>query len=217
MRMGFHAQAEMTGLVYGGLQFFESKLFRLRIAAMRQHGSAGKNLDVIGAIVSKLPNHLSDFPRTVGLAVMQIPRERDVGTESRSRTSAASNGYISASHKQARTDDVAPIDGVTQSHIAESTVNADVAHGSEPRLQHGAGVRNGFQRHLCCGFAELLHGFGIARAIGQMSVAVDESRKDSHLAEIDDLRIGRNGYVFAECLDFAVADENGLIGGNGTG
>src|ERR1700739_1011843 len=114
MGMGFHAQAEVTSFVYGGLQFFESKLFRLRIAAMRQHGSAGKTLGVIGAIVGKLPNHLPDFPRTVGLAVLQIPGQRDVRSESRRRTSAPGDGYISAGHKHARTSNVAATDGIAQ-------------------------------------------------------------------------------------------------------
>ena len=41
--MRFDAQAEMAGFIDRGLQFFQRKFLRFGIAAVSEHGAAGKN------------------------------------------------------------------------------------------------------------------------------------------------------------------------------
>jgi hypothetical protein len=47
--------------------------------------------------------------------------------------------------------------------------------------------------------------------IGQVSVTINESRKDGHCRQVDDLGAVRNGQVRADRVDFRAADENDLV------
>ena len=67
VRMRLDAQSEVAGFIHRGLQFFRSEFLRFRIAAMRQHGAAGEDLDVVGAVVHQLADSLPHFPGTVCL------------------------------------------------------------------------------------------------------------------------------------------------------
>src|SRR5208282_2534857 len=107
-----------------------------------EHGPAGKNLDVIDAIVSQFANDLPHFPWAVGFAVMQIPGQRNVGSQARSRASAAGNGHISAGDEHARADYVAAVDGVAQGDIDQGTVWSHITHGSETGLKRDPSIRH---------------------------------------------------------------------------
>src|SRR5579872_254070 len=182
----------MAGLVDGRLQFLKGELLRFGIAAVGENGAAGENLDVVGAIVSQLANDLADFPRTVGLAIVEVPRERDVRRQAGGRAGPAGDGDVSARHEHAWANDVTAVDGVAQSDVGEGTIDSDVANGGETRFEHGTRVGNGFESNLRAGFPELDEGIGIAGAIGEMSMTVDEAGKNRRAGEIHDLSPIRN-------------------------
>ena len=127
------------------------------------------------------------------------------------------DGDVSARHKHVWTNDIATLDGVAQGNVAEGTIRAYVAHGSKSGFKHGAGIGYGLQRNLRRRLLELVDGFRIVRAIGEMSMAVDETGKHGHFAEVDNFRIRRNRHVVADGFDFAIANDDGLAGKNGAG
>ena len=140
MRVRLDAQAERTGFVHCGVKFFGSELAGVGIAAVREDGAAGKKLDVIRTVVRELTDNSADLPRTVGDAVAKIPRERNVGRKAGHGAGAAGDGEVCAGDEHARAGNVPAIDGVAQSDIGQSTIDADVAHGGETGFEH-AGAR----------------------------------------------------------------------------
>ena len=105
VRMRFHAQSKVSGFVHRGLQFFHREFLRFRIAAMGQHGAAGKDLDVIGPVMHQLPNLLPHFPWTVSLSVAEIPGQCDIRRESGHSAGPAGDRHIRPGHIHARTLD----------------------------------------------------------------------------------------------------------------
>src|SRR6266852_8058347 len=73
-----HAQAEGVRFLHRSLQLLECEFRRVRIAAVGQHSAGGEDLDVIYAVVREQSDFLSHFPRAIGLAVTQIPRQLNV-------------------------------------------------------------------------------------------------------------------------------------------
>src|SRR5450631_4615736 len=135
--MGLDAQSEVTRFVDRGLQFFEREFLRFGITAVGQYGPAGKSLDVIDTVVRELANDFSHFPRTVGFAIAQVPGKLDVRSKTRQRAGAAGNREVGASDEHARAYNIAAIDSVAQSNIAQGTIGSHSAHRGKPRLQHG--------------------------------------------------------------------------------
>src|ERR1700722_3407772 len=176
---------------------------------MSEHGAAGENFDVIGAVVCQLAHHLPHFPRAIRLTVMKIPWEGDVGSEAGGCAGTAGYSYISSRNEHARPDDVATIDGVAQGDVAQSAIRSNIAHRGETRFEHGSGIRNGLERYLRRRLFELPHRLGIVRAVSQMSVAIDKAGKNRHAAEIDDVGVGWDRQAGAYSLNFSGANENG--------
>jgi hypothetical protein len=50
-----------------------------------------------------------------------------------------------------------------------------------------------------------------------MGVAVDETRKDGHVGEIDEFGSRGNGYILPDCLNVAVTNDDSLAGEHCTG
>src|SRR5580692_1593903 len=132
---------------------------------MGKHCAAGKNLYVISAVVGKLTNDLPHFPRSVGLSVVQIPRQKNVRSKSSGRASSARDGDVRARHEHVRANDIATLNGVAKSYVAESAIGAYVAHGSKSGFKHDACVGHRLQCDPCSRLLELVHGFRIMRAI----------------------------------------------------
>src|SRR3974390_1268249 len=104
----------MAGFIDCGLQFFEGKLLRFRIASVRQYGATGESFDVVDAVVSKLTNNFANLPWTVGFSIAQIPGKLDVGGETGGCARAAGDGEVGAGDVHARANNVAAIDGIAQ-------------------------------------------------------------------------------------------------------
>src|SRR5271157_3824437 len=132
----------MAGLIDCSLQLFECEFLRPGIAAVGKHGPAGKNLDVIDAVMRELTDYLPHFPRAVGLAVMQIPGQCNVGSEAGSGAGASRDGDIGAGYEHAGTGDVTAIDGVAQGNVDQGTVWSDIAHCGETGFEGDAGIGN---------------------------------------------------------------------------
>src|SRR5579863_1818181 len=161
MSMRFDAQAKKAGFVHCGVKFLQSKFLRLRITAVSQHGSAGKNLDVIDAVVGELTNYFAYLPRAIGLTVVEIPRQLNVRSKAGERAGATGNRNVRASDKHARANDVAAVDGVAQSDVAQGAISAHIAHRGESGLKHGAGIGHGLEYDLRSGLFELSHRLGV--------------------------------------------------------
>ncbi len=179
---------------------------------MRQDRAAGKDFDVIDAIVRQLTNHLAHFPWTVGFPVVQVPREFDVGCKSGQGTRAARDGHISTRHKHTRTDDIAALDGIPQSDISQRAVSADVTHGGESGFEHGVGIGYGFERDLRRCLFELNKWITVVRAVSKVCVAVDQAGKHGHPTEVDDGDIRRELNSLPDFFDLVVTNQDDLIG-----
>ncbi len=212
--MGLDPQTEVTGFVDRGQQLFRSEFLRMGIAAVSQHGSAGKNFDVIDTVVGELTNYFSHFPRTIGFAVVQVPWKLNVGSKASERAGSAGNGDVGAGNEHARADDIAAIDGVTKSNVAEGAISSHIADGGESGLEHSAGVGHRLEHDLRSSLFELTHGLAVMCAIGDVSVAIDKAGQNGHLAEVDDGGVGGDRDSLPETFNLRIADEDDLVGEN---
>lgn len=128
---------------------------------------------------------------------------------------SAGDGDVRACHKHVRANDIATLDGVTKGNVPESAICAYVARRSKSGFKHCAGIRDGLQRNSRSRLLELIHGFRVVRTIGKMSMAIDETGKHGHFAEVDNYGIRRNCHIVANGFDLAIANDNGLAGKNG--
>ena len=106
MGMDGHAQSEIPGLVHAGLQLFRREFDGGRVAAMGEHRSGRKHLDVIHSVVRQQANLLPHFPRTVGLAITQVQWQLNIGRLPRHRSGATGDGDVRAGHIHTRADHV---------------------------------------------------------------------------------------------------------------
>ena len=216
MSVRCHAQAEAAGLIHSSLEFLHRKFLRFGIAAVGEHGAAGKNLDVVNSIVCQLADFLANFPGAVCFAVMQVPRKLNIGGESRHSARAASDGDVSAGHVHARSDDEAFSDGIAHRDIVQSAIDAHVANRSEARFQHFARVGNGLERHLRSRPLQLGEWVAVIRGtIGQVGVAIDQAGQNRHAGEVNDFRVGGNDCISAYSFYLLVSDHYHLAGENG--
>ncbi len=186
---------------------------------MRQHSASGKHFDVVHAVVRELANFLAHFPWAVRFTVVEIPWKRDIRSETGHSTGPAGNCDVGAGDEHARTHYVAFIDRVAKRDVIESTVDADIANGSETGFQRDARVGNGFEHDLGRRAFELRHGVAVAvmGAVSEMRVAIDQAGEDRHFRKIDERCACGNGEVFADGFDFSVADDDRLIRERATG
>src|SRR6516164_410286 len=131
--MCLHAQAESVRFLHCSLQLFESKFASNRAAAMREYGAAGKNLDVIYAIVRQQANLLPYFPRAIGFAVMQIPRQLNVWGLPSHRACATCDCDVCPGNVHARPDNIAMTNRIAQGNVGKRAVDAYVSHTGESR------------------------------------------------------------------------------------
>ena len=214
--MGFDAKAEVAGLIDRGLQFLQREFLRIRITAVSQNSSAGKNLDVIHPVVRQFADDLAHFPGTVGFAIMHVPGELDVRGETAVHSCAAGNGHIGPGHEHARSDDITLVNGVAQSYVGESAIGADVAHRGEARFQHRLGIRNGLQSILSSRLPEDADGVALTiSTVGQMSVAINEAGKNGFAGQIDNLCVLGDRQVVSDRCDLFATDKDELVFQNG--
>jgi hypothetical protein len=136
---------------------------------------------------------LANLFRSIGDAVQSILL-RDAGTKSVLIAVTAGDANRVTGRLHARSDDPAFIDGFAQSHVGEISLRADVADAGEAgqqsvaRMQH---AENCPERVIVAHDGRVA--FGIAQdATHQVRVGIDESRQQSHVAEIDRLSVGGN-------------------------
>ena len=115
---------------------------------MGKDGAAGKNLDVICAIMCQLPDFLANFPGAVRFSVMQIPGKLNVGCEAGHRSCTTGDGDVSTGNIHPGADNEALRNRIAHGDIVESTIDANVANCGKPRFQHFAGIGHGLERHL---------------------------------------------------------------------
>jgi hypothetical protein len=106
------------------------------------------------------------------------------------------------------------IDRIAQRDVTECAVNSHIAYGCESGFQSKARVRHGFKRDLRRCLFQLRNRIGIARSIGQMCVAVDETRKHGHFREVNDGCARRHSKIFSNRLNPAAAHHDHLIAEN---
>src|SRR5262249_23880817 len=99
---------------------------------------------MIHAVLRELSYNFSNFPRAVGFAIVQIPWEWNVRGETCQSTGSASDGHVRPGDIHARANDVAAIDRIAQSNVAQSAISPHVAHGGEAGFQHGTCIGHGF-------------------------------------------------------------------------
>ncbi len=157
---------------------------------------------------------LADFPGAVRFAVVQVPGESDVGGEAGHRAGSAGDGDVGAGDEHARADDVAFGDGVAQGDVGERAVDADIADGGEAGFEEDTSVGDGLERHFGASVFELIDGIDVALlgAVGEVGVAVDQAGEDGEGGEVDGLGGRRDWEIGADCGDFAVGDEDDLVG-----
>ena len=109
---------------------------------MSEHGASGKHFDVVGAVVGKLADFLAYFPRTVRLAVMQVPRQLDIGGHTGHGSRAASDGDVGSGHEHAWANDIAASNGVAQGNVVQCAVDSHITHRGKSRFQHVASIGN---------------------------------------------------------------------------
>ncbi len=143
---------------------------------MGEHCAGGENFDEVDAIVGQLANSLADFPGTVGLSVVKIPGQLDVGSLSGHGAGAAGDRNVGAGDEHARAGYVASGDGVAQGHIVKGAIGTDVAHRGETGVEHLAGIGHRLKHDLGGGFAQDVEGFAVAVAVGNVGVAIDQVR-----------------------------------------
>jgi hypothetical protein len=144
---------------------------------------------VIHAIVRELPDFLANFPRVVGFAVVEVPRQLDVRRLAGHRPGSAGNRDVRTRNKHARPDDVAFVDGIAQRNVIQRSIDANVPHRGKPRFQRHARVGNRLKHNLRSGALQLRHRVAVAitSAIGKMRVAINQAGQDRFAREIDDL------------------------------
>jgi hypothetical protein len=120
------------------------------------------------------------------------------------------DGDVGASDEHARTDNVAAGDGVAQSNVVEGAISADVAHGGEAGVKRDSGVGDHGVSDLRRGLLQNMKRLGI-RHVGEMRVAIDQSRKNGEFGKVDDCRACGNHEIFTHGFDPAAADEDHLI------
>src|SRR6266852_8081027 len=131
VRVRFHAETKICRFAHRSLQFLGSELGRIGIAAMREHRASGEHFDVVHTIMRELANFLAHFPWAGRFTVVKIPWKRDIRSETGHSTCPAGNCDVGAGDEHARTHYVAFIDRVAKRDVIESTVDADIANGSE--------------------------------------------------------------------------------------
>ena len=105
---------------------------------------------MIYSIMREQPNFLTNLPRAVRFAIIKIPWQLDVRSESGHRPGSSRDRDISAGHKHPRPYNVAVIDGVAKRDIVQGTIHANITHGGEAGLQCRAGIGNRLEHHLRC-------------------------------------------------------------------
>ena len=136
---------------------------------MGEHGACRENLDVIGATMRKLTDSLPDFPGTVGLAEVKVPRKLNVRCEPGHGARALADGDVGAGHEHSRADHDTFGDRVAQGDIIESAIDAHVAHGGEPGEKCDARVGNAGVSTFDRGFLQHKERLGVAQ-IGKVQV-----------------------------------------------
>ena len=214
--MGFDAKAEVAGLIDRGLQFLQREFLRIRITAVSQNSSAGKNLDVIHPVVRQFADDLAHFPGTVGFAIMHVPGKLYVRCKTAIHAGTTRDGHIGPGHEHARSDDITLVNGVAQSYVGESAIGADVAHRGEARFQHRLGIRNGLQSILSSRLPEDADGVALTiSTVGQMSVAINEAGKNGFAGQIDNLCVLGDRQVVSDRCDLFATDKDELVFQNG--
>ena len=207
-----HSQAKVTGFVNRSIEFFGRKFQRTGIASVRQHCASGEDFDHVNPVVGQLTNPLPNFPWTVGLSVVQIPRELNIGCLSCHGAGTASNRDVGAGDVHAGARDVATSNGIAQGHVVEGAVSANVSHRGESGLKHLSRVGHRLQNDLGSSFAQHVEGFATDLTVGNVGVAIDQTGQHRHRGEINDLRPGGYGQAFSDFGDPMIANEDDLIG-----
>src|SRR6267143_4294296 len=205
MGMGFDTKTEILGFFDGCSQFFGSEFGGVRIAAVSEDGASGEYFDVIHAVVREQAHLLADLPRAVSFAVVQIPGKLNVGSEASHGAGAAGDGDVGSGNEDAGTHNVAVIDGVAKRDVIESAVDANITDGCETGFQGNARIGEGFEDNLGGGAFELRHGVCVVvvSAVGEVRVAINESRKHGHFRKIDYTGPRRNRKILADRFDLS--------------
>src|SRR6266571_3958330 len=143
-----HAQAEGVRFLHGSLQLLQCEFRGLRVAPVGQHSAAGENLDVIYTVMREQPDFLSHFPRAIGLAVMQVPWQLNVGRLPSQRTCATCDRDVRPSYVHARSHNVSTGDCIAKGNVVERAVSTYISYSSESRKQSFLRVWHGLEHNL---------------------------------------------------------------------
>ncbi len=210
MRVRGHAQSEAICLLDGGAQLFRGELYGFGIAAMREHRAGGEDLDVIGAAMGNFTDLLTHFPGAVRHAVLQIPRQLDIRSQTGHRSGAFADGDVGARHVHARAHDDSSRNGIAHGHIVQGPVHAHIAHRGEPGEQRNTCVRDGRIGSFSGGSLQDVNRFGRCE-VREMGVAVHQSRQHPHVRQVDDLHALGNLEIGPDGLYLGAPDEDDLV------
>src|SRR6202022_2469554 len=173
-----------------GAQLVQGELWSAGLVAAREHAARGMDLDDVDAVLELRPHHVADLVDAVGDLEGALLGERvDAPLRRVAVQVAVPAGDRDArpARHDARSRELTFGDRVAQVSGKERR-RAQVAHGGEAGLQRGPRVAHradgGAQRAV----AELQNRRVLVGAGAEVDVAVDESRQQGGVAEIDHLR-----------------------------
>jgi hypothetical protein len=175
----------------------------------REHAARGHRFDDVGAELDLVAHGGAAF---VGAVADSIDRsalgDADRGWNGVGVAMSAGGTDRMNSHEHARSGDVAGGDGVAQADV-DVVARAEVAHRGHSGVDGLARVGRGQQRllrRMPHQTFEVLAVVVLTRLEAEMSVGVDESRQQGHIAEIDHL--GSRGNGTADRLDARSFDDD---------
>ena len=140
---------------------------------------------------------------------MKVPGKLNVRREPGHGARALADGDVGAGHEHSWADHDTFGDRVAQGDIIESAIDAHVAHGGELGVKCDARVGNDGVSTFDRGFLQHKERLGVAQ-IGQVGVAIEQSRQHGHFRKIDHCCACGNGQILAHRFNFAAAQEKHL-------